>query len=77
MAREFLNSPGVIAMPEEAKDLVIQLVTAGAVRVQDPAYHPAVEITPERPFTQDELIIVERIGALINQRPVLPEEVTH
>ena len=74
MARRFLDSPGVIAMPDEAKDLIVDLVRAGAVRVQDPAYHPSTGIVPERDFTAEERITLARIGALINQTPRIPPE---
>ena len=75
-ARGFLDSPGVIAMPDEAKDLIVDLVRAGAVRVQDPAYHPSTGIVPVRDFTADERITIARIGILIDQRPrIAPKRV--
>jgi hypothetical protein len=69
MARRFLNHPRTIAMPDEAKDLICDLVRAGAVRVQDPEYHPSVQVVPERAFTDDERATLARIGELIGQAP--------
>lgn len=68
-ARRFLDHPKAIDMPDEAKDLLVDLVKAEAIRIPDPDFHPSMEIIPERPLTADERETLQKISVLIRQKP--------